>query len=71
MFRLDIMSICVYLIVKVVLKLFFRETRVNQERGGRMGAQESQENPVFLGKRSEWCIGFQYCCRLSDLPIYR
>eukprot|EP00064_Thunnus_orientalis_P003187 superscaffoldBa00000253_g3196 len=28
-----------------------RETQVNQGSGGRMGGQESQESPVFLGKR--------------------
>lgn len=43
------------LIVKLVLKLFFRETLVNQQRGGRMGDLEFLESPVFLGKRSELC----------------
>lgn len=32
----------------------FREIQVNQERGGRVGGQESQESLVSPGKR--WCI---------------
>lgn len=57
---LALLFVFMCLAVKLVLLLFFRETQVNQERGGKMDGQESRESLVWLGKRSEWCLGSGY-----------
>lgn len=57
---LALLSVSMCLAVTLVLLLFFRETQVNQERGGKTDGQESQESLAWLGKRSEWCLGSGY-----------